>query len=326
MRKPCIVLTGPTAVGKTKLSLALAHAVKGSVISADSMQVYRGMDIGSAKILPEEMEGIPHYLVDVLEPEEEFHVARFQSMAREAMEEIYRQGRIPIITGGTGFYIQALLKNVDFSESSGASPLREKLEKIAREEGEDRLYEMLMSKDPQAAQAIHPHNRKRVIRALEYCLETGRLMSDHNRQQRQRSSPYCCGYFVLNDDREKLYAQIDRRVDEMMEKGLVEEVRRLAARGLTEDCTSMKGLGYKELFPYLRGETDLAEAVRIIKRDTRHFAKRQLTWFRREPDVIWVNKQEFGYNDEKILTYILSRWQKILREEENHDSSTVQHV
>ena len=322
MRKPCLVLTGPTAVGKTRLSLALAHRIRGSVISADSMQVYRGMDIGSAKILPEEMEGIPHYLVDVLEPEEEFHVARFQQMAKEAMEEIWARGRIPILTGGTGFYIQALLKNVDFSDSSGASSLRPELEKL----GEEALYQRLLEKDPEAAEAIHPHNRKRVIRALEYCLETGRKISDHNQRERQRPSPYCCGYFVLNDEREKLYRQIDRRVDLMIEKGLVEEVQRLAARGLTEENTSMKGLGYKELFPYLRGEMELDEAVRIIKRDTRHFAKRQLTWFRREPDVIWINKQEFGYSDEKILTYILRRWQEILREEEEHESRTVQHV
>lgn len=326
MKKLCMVLTGPTAVGKTKLSLALAHAVNGSVISADSIQVYRGMDVGSAKILPEEMEGIPHYLVDVLEPEQEFHVARFQKMAFEAMEDIYSQGRIPIITGGTGFYIQALLKNVDFSESSGASPIRAELEKRADEEGEERLYQILLQKDPEAARAIHPHNRKRVIRALEYCLETGKRISDHNQREKQRLSPYCYGYFVLNDDREKLYRQIDRRVDAMIQKGLVEEVRRLADRGLREEDTSMKGLGYKELFPYLRGEITLDEAVRIIKRDTRHFAKRQLTWFRREPDVIWVNKQDFGYSDEKILTYILSRWQEILREEEENESSTVQYL
>ena len=326
MRKPCIVLTGPTAVGKTKLSLALAKAVKGSVISADSMQVYRGLDIGSAKIRPEEMEGIPHYLIDVLEPEEEFHVARFQEMAREAMEEIWSRGRIPIITGGTGFYIQALLKNVDFSESSGESPLRTELERLGEEKGNEYLYRLLKERDPQAAEAIHPHNRKRVIRALEFCMETGLLMSEHNRREKQRSSPYCYAYFVLNDHREELYRRIDRRVEEMIRQGLVEEVRGLAARGLTEENTSMKGLGYKELFPYLRGEISLEEAVRIIQRDTRHFAKRQLTWFRREPDVIWINKQEFGYSDEKILTYILRRWQEILREEEEHESRTVQHV
>ena len=210
MRKPCIVLTGPTAVGKTKLSLALAKAVKGSVISADSMQVYRGLDIGSAKIRPEEMEGISHYLIDVLEPEEEFHVARFQEMAREAMEEIWSRGRIPIITGGTGFYIQALLKNVDFSESSGESPLRTELERLGEEKGNEYLYRLLKERDPQAAEAIHPHNRKRVIRALEFCMETGLLMSEHNRREKQRSSPYCYAYYVLNDHREELYRRIDR--------------------------------------------------------------------------------------------------------------------
>ena len=326
MRKPCIVLTGPTAVGKTKLSLALAKAVKGSVISADSMQVYRGLDIGSAKIRPEEMEGIPHYLIDVLEPEEEFHVARFQEMAREAMEEIWSRGRIPIITGGTGFYIQALLKNVDFSESSGESPLRTELERLGEEKGNEYLYRLLKERDPQAAEAIHPHNRKRVIRALEFCMETGLLMSEHNRREKQRSSPYCYAYFVLNDHREELYRRIDRRVEEMIRQGLVEEVRGLAARGLTEENTSMKGLGYKELFPYLRGEISLEEAVRIIQRDTRHFAKRQLTWFRREPDVIWIQKPDFDYDEEKILDYILSIWQEKLREEEENGESAGKHV
>ena len=326
MRKPCIVLTGPTAVGKTKLSLALAKAVKGSVISADSMQVYRGLDIGSAKIRPEEMEGISHYLIDVLEPEEEFHVARFQEMAREAMEEIWSRGRIPIITGGTGFYIQALLKNVDFSESSGESPLRTELERLGEEKGNEYLYRLLKERDPQAAEAIHPHNRKRVIRALEFCMETGLLMSEHNRREKQRSSPYCYAYFVLNDHREELYRRIDRRVEEMIRQGLVEEVRGLAARGLTEENTSMKGLGYKELFPYLRGEISLEEAVRIIQRDTRHFAKRQLTWFRREPDVIWIQKPDFDYDEEKILDYILSIWQEKLREEEENGESAGKHV
>ena len=319
MRQPCIVLTGPTAVGKTRLSLALAKAVSGSVISADSMQVYRGLDIGSAKILPEEMEGIPHYLIDVLDPEEEFHVARFQKMAKEAMREIYAAGRIPIVTGGTGFYIQALIKDVDFSESSGESPLRRELEHLAAEKGSDYVYGLLKEKDPEAAGAIHPHNRKRVIRALEFCMETGLLISEHNRRERQRQSPYCFAYFVLNDDREKLYRQIDQRVDQMIEKGLVEEVRRLADRGLTEQNTSMKGLGYKELFPYLRGEISLEEAVRIIKRDTRHFAKRQLTWFHREPEVIWIQKQDFDYREDRILEYILSVWKEKIREEEERD-------
>ncbi|HIV24232.1 MAG TPA: tRNA (adenosine(37)-N6)-dimethylallyltransferase MiaA [Candidatus Scatomonas pullistercoris] len=316
MKQPCIILTGPTAVGKTRLSLALSRAVKGSVISADSMQVYKGMDIGSAKIMPWEMEGIPHYLIDVLEPEEEFHVARFQEMARAAMREIYAVGRIPIITGGTGFYIQALLKNVDFSDSSGESPLRAELSRLAAEKGDGWLYRMLQERDPEAAAAIHPHNRKRVIRALEFCMETGQLMSAHNQRERQRESPYCYAYFVLNDDREKLYRQIDLRVDGMIRQGLVEEVRRLAGRGLTEENTSMKGLGYKELFPYLRGEISLEEAVRIIKRDTRHFAKRQLTWFRREPDVVWVNKPDFDYDEDRILKYILSVWQEKVREED----------
>ena len=301
MRKPCLVLTGPTAVGKTRLSLALAHRIRGSVISADSMQVYRGMDIGSAKILPEEMEGIPHYLVDVLEPEEEFHVARFQQMAKEAMEEIWAQGRIPVLTGGTGFYIQALLKNVDFSDSSGASSLRPELEKL----GEEALYQRLLEKDPEAAEAIHPHNRKRVIRALEYCLETGRKISDHNQRERQRPSPYCCGYFVLNDDRARLYRRIDARVDHMLQQGLVEEVARLKAMGCRRGMVSMQGLGYKEILDYLEGRLSLEDAVYTLKRDTRHFAKRQLTWFKRERMTEWFSWPDYGDDPDRILEAML---------------------
>lgn len=303
-------------MGKTKLSLSLAKALNGSIISADSMQVYKHMDIGSAKICPEEMEGVPHYLIDVLEPEADFNVVLFQQMAKSAMKEIYGAGRIPIVTGGTGFYIQALLKEVDFSESGGVSPFRERLEAEAAEKGPEYLHGLLAERDPQAAREIHPHNLKRVIRALEYYEETGRQISGHNEIQREKESPYCYAYFVLNDDRDRLYRQIDRRVDQMMKAGLLEEVRSLYDRGLTEENVSMKGLGYKELFPFLRGEITLEEAVRVIKRDTRHFAKRQLTWFRREKEVIWLNKPEFSYDEQAILDYMLDLWQKKLREEE----------
>lgn len=311
MKKPLIILTGPTAVGKTKLSIDLAKAVNGAIISADSMQVYRYMDIGSAKIRPEEMSGIPHYLIDVLDPSEEFHVVRFIEMAHEAMEEIYAQGKIPIVTGGTGFYIQALLKEVDFSESKGELPLRKELEEqAASPDGPARLYQELSLVDPESARTIHPNNTKRVIRALEYYRETGQPISVHNEQQKQKSSPYCYAYFVLNDERARLYERIDRRVEQMLQDGLVEEVHRLKEMGYTRDLVSMQGLGYKELFPYLDGECTLAEAEYIIKRDTRHFAKRQLTWFRRETDVIWLNKPEFGYDDQKLLDYMVSTWKE----------------
>lgn len=310
LKKPLIVLTGPTAAGKTELSIALAKKLNGAIISADSMQVYKYMNIGSAKIRPEEMQGVRHYLVDVLDPREEFHVARFQQMAKEAMDEIYRNGQLPIVVGGTGFYIQALLKDIDFDESSGELPCRKELEETARREGGAVLYERLKQVDPESAEAIHPNNVKRVIRALEFYQETGQPISLHNREQKEKQPPYTYAYFVLNDDRARLYERIDRRVDRMVEQGLVEEVRWLKEHGYDRSLVSMQGLGYKELFPYLDGTCSLEEAVEIIKRDTRHFAKRQITWFKREPDVIWLNQQEFGYDKEKILKRMLELWEE----------------
>ena len=311
-KRPLIILTGPTAVGKTAASIGLAKAVGGEIISADSMQVYRQMDIGSAKITKEEMQGIPHYLVDVLDPEEAFNVVRFQELAKEAMEEIFRNRHIPIVVGGTGFYIQALLYDIDFTENDSDLSFREELEKKAREEGAESLHALLEKADPQAAAQIHPHNVKRVIRALEFNRKTGQKISEHNERERQKESPYNFAYFVLTDDRKALYERIDRRVDKMMEQGLLEEVRRLKDRGLPGDSVSMQGLGYKELFAYLEGEYSLEEAVRIIKRDTRHFAKRQLTWFRRERDVVWIDRQETGQDEQKILESMLS----VLREKQ----------
>ena len=305
-----IVLTGPTAVGKTSLSIALARAVEGEIISADSMQVYKHMDIGSAKIKKEEIEGIPHYLIDVLEPDEEFHVVRFQEMAKEAMKEIYSKGKIPILTGGTGFYIQAVVKDIDFSQDTEKSSVRERLENLAQEKGGEYLHELLAQRDPESAEKIHPNNIKRVIRALEYYELTGEKISLHNEREGEKVSPYNTAYFVLSDHRERLYEKIDRRVDQMLDEGLVEEVRRLAQMGYTRDMVSMQGLGYKEILAYLEGEYSLEEAVYVLKRDTRHFAKRQLTWFRREKDVIWVKKPDFDYDDKKILEYILENCKK----------------
>ncbi len=310
MKKPLIILTGPTAVGKTKLSIALAKAVNGEIISADSMQVYKHMDIGSAKIKKEEMCGVPHYLIDVLEPDEEFHVVRFQEMAKQAMEEIYAKGKIPILAGGTGFYIQAVVKDIDFSKESEKSPVREELEKLAEEKGCAYLHERLQQVDAKSATKIHANNVKRVIRALEYFELTGKPISAHNEEEASKESPYNVAYFVLNDIREKLYKRIDARVDAMLQEGLVDEVSLLAKKGYTKDMVSMQGLGYKEILSYLDGSCTLDEAVYILKRDTRHFAKRQLTWFKREKDVIWVNKQEFAYQEDKILDYILENCKK----------------
>lgn len=305
-KKPLIVLTGPTAVGKTKLSIALAKAVHGEIISADSMQVYRYMDIGSAKIRPEEMQGVPHYLVDVLKPEEEFHIVRFQKMARQAMNEIYAKGKIPILVGGTGFYIQAVTRDIDFTEASQEDWYRKELEELAEKKGAETLHQMLEQVDPVSAGEIHANNVKRVIRALEFYHQNQVPISAHNQEQKERQSPYQLAYFVLNAPRDILYERIDRRVDEMLKSGLVKEVETLKRMGYHRGMVSMQGLGYKEILAYLDGECTLEEAVRILKRDTRHFAKRQLTWFRREQDVLWVNKDAFSYEENKILEYMLS--------------------
>ena len=305
MKRPLIILTGPTAVGKTKASIGLAKALNGEIISADSMQVYKYMDIGSAKIRPEEMQGIQHYLIDALEPDEEFHVVRFQQMAKRAMNEIYAKGNIPIVVGGTGFYIQALLYDIDFTESNEDSAYRQELEQLATEKGAEYLHDMLRKVDPASAETIHANNIKRVIRALEFYQQTGEKISEHNEQERAKESPYDFCYFVLNDDREKLYERINLRIDQMLEEGLVDEVQALKDRGYTRDMVSMQGLGYKEILDYLNGDCTLEEAIYILKRDTRHFAKRQLTWFRREREVIWIDKKTYNYDEHKILEAML---------------------
>ena len=312
MKKPLIILTGPTAVGKTALSIKLAKAIQGEIISADSMQVYHGMDIGSAKVTTEEMDGVPHYLIDVLDPDEEFNVVVFQKLAREAMEKIYANGHIPIIAGGTGFYIQAILNEIAFTETETDDSYRKQLEQQAQEYGAQRLHDQLKEVDPQAAVDIHPNNVKRVIRALEFYKETGTKISEHNEAERQKQSPYNFAYFVLNMDRQKLYERIELRIDQMLEQGLIEEVRQLQEKGCHAGMVSMQGLGYKEILAYLQGECTLEEAIYILKRDTRHFAKRQLTWFRREREVCWIEKEAYGLKEEKMLDAML----QILKEKE----------
>lgn len=303
-KRKLVVLTGPTAVGKTKLSIELARRIGGEIISADSCQVYKHMDIGSAKIRLEEMEDIPHFLVDELEPSEEFNVVVFQQKTKQYMEEIYKRGHIPILVGGTGFYIQAVLYDIHFSKDDDNHKIREELETLAKEKGAGYLHEELRKFDPASAEAIHANNVKRVIRALEYYKLTGQKISEHNEEQRKNESPYDFSYFVLNDHRELLYKRIDKRVDEMIAEGLVEEVQKLKAMGYDRSFVSMQGLGYKEIFSFLDGEISLEDAIYILKRDTRHFAKRQITWFKREKEVIWVNKPEFDYNNEKILDFM----------------------
>ena len=304
-KNPMIILTGPTAVGKTDLSIQLAKAMNGEIISADSMQVYRHMDIGSAKVTPEEMDGVPHHLIDVLEPEEEFNVVVFQKLAKEALTGIYERGHIPIIVGGTGFYIQALLYDIDFTENDGDTAIRRELEKLAQTQGAGCLHQMLQEIDPESAAAIHQNNVKRVILAIEFYRQTGKKISLHNEQEREKQSPYQFLYYVLDTDRKTLYERIDRRVDLMMEHGLVDEVKHLADMGCTRDMVSMQGLGYKEILDYLSGEIPLEEAVYILKRDTRHFAKRQITWFKRERDVRWLELEQFQNDRKKVLEHIL---------------------
>lgn len=305
-KKPLIILTGPTSVGKTSLSIHLARAVNGEIISADSMQVYKYMDIGTAKITQEEMGGIPHYLISEFNPDEEFNVVKFQKYAKKYIDLIYKKNKIPILVGGTGFYIQALLYDIDFEEHTSDTSYREELTQLAKSKGSLYLHEMLANLDPNSAKAIHPNNVKRIIRALEYIKQTGEPISAHNEAQRMKKSPYQYRYFVLTKDRTKLYEAINQRVDIMIEKGLVNEVRQLLDMGYNKEMVSMQGLGYKELIDYLEDNCSLDEAIYRLKRDTRHYAKRQLTWFKREKDVTWVNKDEFSSEDE-ILDFMLQK-------------------
>ncbi len=306
MNKPLIIITGPTAAGKTALSVKLAKKINGEIISADSMQVYRHMNVGTAKITPEEMEGIKHHLIDVLNPDEEFNVYLFKKMAEKAMEEIYERGSIPIIAGGTGFYIQALLYDVKFDDTVSDTAYREEMYRLAGEKGSLYVHGLLKKADAKAAEQIHHNNLKRVIRALEYNRQTGKAISEHNDEQSQNVSPYNFAYFVINDNREKLYSRINRRVDMMFENGLEAEVEMLEKMGCTPDMTSMKAIGYREFF---EEHDDVRESIKI---DTRHFAKRQLTWFRREKSVEMINVDEFDYNQEKILEYMM----KCMKEKE----------
>jgi tRNA dimethylallyltransferase len=305
-KKPLIILTGPTAVGKTEISIKLAKAVNGAIISADSMQVYRHMDIGTAKIKPVEMQGIRHYLIDVLEPDEEFNITVFQKMAKAALDEIYSENKIPIIAGGTGFYIQSVLYDIAFTQNDDSDKTyRDELYRIADEKGAEYLHCLLKEADADAAAAIHANNVKRVVRALEYYHQTGTQISKHNEEESKKESPYNYVYFVLNDERKELYDRIDRRVDKMFDDGLVNEVSSLKDAGYTKELVSMQGIGYKELLSYLDGEYDLEMTKYIIKRDTRHFAKRQLTWFKRERDVTWVNYPDYKNDKEKMLEAML---------------------
>lgn len=302
MKKPLIVIAGPTACGKSAVSVELAKIINGEIISADSMQVYRNMDIGTAKITKEEMSGIKHYLIDCFNPDEEFSVAIFQNMAKKAIDEILKKGKMPILVGGTGFYINALINDNDFSSSKRDYKIREKLQNLLNEKGSDFIYNKLKEYDPEYANIVHKNNTKKVIRALEYYLENNEKFSVYNEREKLKEPIYDLNFFVLNMNREKLYKRIEERIDIMINNGLVDEVKALYPK-YDENLVSMRGLGYKEIVYHLKGELSLEEAVSLLKRDTRHFAKRQLTWFKHQSNGNWIDVDKFTSTSE-IALYI----------------------
>ena len=304
--KNLVVITGPTAVGKTDISIKLAKKINGEIISADSIQVYKGLDIGSAKITTEEMDGVNHHLIDVLEPTDEFDIYTFKTLAEKAINEIYEKGKVPIIVGGTGFYIQSVLYDVDFEETEVNVEYRKELEELASEYGNEYVHKMLEDVDPEYAASIHPNNVKRVIRALEFYQENKIPLSEHNAEQKENVSPYNFAYYVLNDDRDVLYDRINKRVDKMFDEGLVDEVKALKDSGLDESKLCMQGIGYKEVLEYLNSNLTLDETKDLIKKNTRHFAKRQLTWFRHEKVVQMIDYRDFNRDIDKVLEFMLN--------------------
>ena len=314
-RKKLIVIAGPTAAGKSAAAVKTAQMTGGEIISADSMQVYRYMDIGTAKIMPEEQEDVPHYLIDVCDPDDPYDVFRFQKDALNVFETITEKGKIPILCGGNGFYIQALTRDIHFDENHADTAYREELLAIAKYEGPQVLHAMLSEIDPASAGAIHPNNVHRIVRALEFYHETGSSIFDHNREERSRPSPYDLIYIVLSDERPLLYSRIEKRTDQMMKEGFPEEVESLRKMGYGSSLASMNGLGYKELNAYFDGHVSFDEAVRLIKRNTRHYAKRQLTWFRRESDTHWILRNRYGDSTkliaEEIIRIIKENWKDL---------------
>lgn len=305
MTTPLIILTGPTAVGKTDLSIQLAKAVDAEIVSADSMQIYKYMDIGSAKVTEEEMQGVKHYLVDEIEPDMPFSVSEYKRMAEEYIDEISSRGKNVIVTGGTGLYLNSLIYDMDFGKSDANQELREELNKELEENGPAYMYEKLVSLDKEAAKRIHPNNTKRVIRAIEVAM-SGEKMNDFSKDLRYNKK-YRPIIIVLNRDRQALYDRINLRVDIMLKNGLIEEVKGLLEKGYTKDMISMQGIGYKEIIKYFDGEYTLDEAIEIIKRDSRRYAKRQLTWFRRYEDAKWFEIDKFDSAEElkdAVVSYV----------------------
>lgn len=294
---PLVILTGPTAVGKTNLSIQLAKKMNMEIISADSMQIYKYMDVGSAKVTEDEMNGVKHYLIDEVTPDYSFSVSEFQERANDYINQIVKKGKLPLVTGGTGLYLNSLIYNMDFAKSDADNELREMLRVELEENGIDYMYEKLKSLDEEAANRIHKNNTKRVIRAIEVCM-SGKKMSDFSNDLKLNEK-YEPIIIVLNRDREHLYRRINKRVDIMISQGLEDEVKTLLNMGYSSDLVSMQGIGYKEIIKYLNNEYTYEEAIEIIKRDSRRYAKRQLTWFRRYENAKWFDLD--NYNDEKIL-------------------------
>ena len=309
MKRPLILIAGPTASGKTKTSVLLAKAIGGEIISADSMQIYKGMDIGTAKIKPEEMEGVPHYMIDEWSADFPCSVAVFKEKVKAYLDVIYAKGKIPILVGGTGFYINAILYDTKFDETEADTTYRQALESLAKEQGALVLHEQLRVVDPESAKAIHPNNVKRVIRALEYYKDTGTKISEHNAKEKEKrtenESPYDYTFFALSMDRATLYERINLRIDQMIEEGLVQEVKQFFDAGLSEDLPSMKAIGYKEFFPYFKGEQNLEDCIEKLKQNTRNYAKRQLTWFRHQADPIFIEVDELSFDAERITEEML---------------------
>lgn len=286
---PVVVIAGPTGVGKTATSIEVAKRTNGEIISADSMQIYRGMDIGTAKVTQDEMQGVPHHMINIVDPSENFSVYRFVSECKKAVADISSRGKLPIIAGGTGLYIDSFLNDIDFTKVHSDEEYRTYLASLASQKGNEYVHDMLRQVDSESAEKIHPNNLKRVIRALEYHKVTQSTISSHNEETKKKPSPYNCAYICLTRNRDELYERIDKRVDVMLSMGLVDEVKSLISSGVSTECTSMQALGYKEIADCLSGKLTLDEAVDIIKRDSRRYAKRQLTWFRRKTDAVWIN-------------------------------------
>lgn len=306
-KQKLVVLVGPTAVGKTKLSIKLAKALNAEIISGDSMQIYRGMDIGTAKITQEEMEGVPHHLIDIKNPDESFSTADFQQLVRDKIEEIAARGRLPMIVGGTGLYIQSVIYDYEFADKESESFIRERLEREAEEKGIDVLYEQLKRIDPVSAEKIHINNKRRVIRALEVYETTGKPFSEHIASQ-QQTLLYDVALIGLMMEREQLYTRINERVDIMMEQGLLEEVKGLYDKGV-RDTQSIQAIGYKELYQYLENRVTLDEAIEQLKQNSRRYAKRQLTWFRNKMPVQWFDVSDVSLDEtfHEIFTYVAGK-------------------